>query len=325
MSDVVVDNSPDWWPILQAIQLSNCCSSKLMHPLVAAAALVWYDYSLLFTREVNHVWRAPWSFMSSLYVVVRYLGRAPWSFMSSLYVVVRYLGMILAINYFIFNANIYMAPSIGVAIDRFENFGKFGFQMISQAIMSMRIYAMYMQSRRVLVLLSIFFLATAGLGIAVGITVLGPDSGISATEFVLSGISVCGPYVNTASVFPLAYDILGLCTTILQFALAVGRFVKHALEMRQMLHRWQVNGIMKVLVQDSIIYFSLNLISTVIFMISVWGPQDSTYFAVITAYTQNQSSVLVPRLVISFREHHSHGDHLDRKHSQDLEMRGLEG
>ncbi|OJA16923.1 hypothetical protein AZE42_10240 [Rhizopogon vesiculosus] len=221
MSDVVVDNSPDWWPILQAIQLSNCCS-------IAAVAIVWYDYSLLFTREVNHVWRAPWSFMSSLYVVA------------------RYLGMILAINYF-----------ICVAIDRFENFGNFAFQMISQAIMSMRIYAMYMQSRRVLVLLSIFFLATAGLGIAVGITVLGPHSGISATEFVLSGISVCGPYVNTASVLPLAYDILGLCTSILQFALAVGRFIKHALEMRQMLHRWQVNEIMKVLVQDSILYFTL--------------------------------------------------------------------
>jgi hypothetical protein len=80
---------------------------------------------------------------------------------------------------------------------------------------------------------------------------------LQATEFVLSGIYVCGPAVNTASVLPLAYDILILCTTILQFALAVGRFIKHALEMRNMLHRWQVNEIMKVLVQDSIIYFSL--------------------------------------------------------------------
>ncbi|KAG1740318.1 hypothetical protein EDB19DRAFT_779258 [Suillus lakei] len=209
--------------------------------------------------------------------------------------------------------------------------------------MSMRIYAMYMRSRIVLVLLSIFFLATAGLGIAVGVTVLGPQSGISATEFVLSGIYVCGPSVNTASRLPLAYDIFGLCTSILQFAFAVGRFVQHALEMRQMLHRWQVNEFMKILVQDSILYFLLNVISTVIFMISVWGrPQDSTYFAVITAYTQNQSSVLVPRLVISFREHHWHGNNLDRsksdehneqetmhfhrpEHSQDLEMRSFGG
>ncbi|KAG1740314.1 hypothetical protein EDB19DRAFT_779128 [Suillus lakei] len=67
MSDVVVDNSPEWWPILQAVQLSNFCS-------IAAVAVVWYDYSLLFTREVNHIWRTPWSVMSSLYVIVRYLG-----------------------------------------------------------------------------------------------------------------------------------------------------------------------------------------------------------------------------------------------------------
>ncbi|KAJ8581860.1 hypothetical protein M405DRAFT_938067 [Rhizopogon salebrosus TDB-379] len=49
MSDVIVDNSPDWWPTLQALQLANCCS-------IAAVALVWYDYSLLFMREINHVW-----------------------------------------------------------------------------------------------------------------------------------------------------------------------------------------------------------------------------------------------------------------------------
>jgi hypothetical protein len=69
--------------------------------------------------------------------------------------------------------------------------------------------------------------------------------------------------------------------------------------------------------------------------------RQATYFAVVTAYTQNQSSVLVPRLIISFREHHSHGDHLDQSkwekeqeqetmhfrhlgHSQDLEMRSAE-
>ncbi|KAG0695827.1 hypothetical protein DFH29DRAFT_879781 [Suillus ampliporus] len=288
MSDVVVDNSPGWWPILQAVQLTNFCST-----------VVWYDYSLLFTREVNHVWTEG--------------------------TMVRHVEPI--------------RSGTCVAIDRFENWGSFVFQMTSQGTMT---HQYSYSSRIVLALLSIFFLATAGLGIAVGVTVLGPQSGISATEFVLSGINVCGPSVNTASHLPLAYDILGLCTSILQFSLAVGRFAQHALEMRRMLHRWQVNEFMKILVQDSILYFLLNMISTVIFMISVWGrPQDSTYFAVITAYTQNQSSVLVPRLVISFRQHHSHGRHLDRsqsdeekeqetmhfhrpERSQDLEMRSLE-
>ncbi|KAG1766791.1 hypothetical protein EDD22DRAFT_339510 [Suillus occidentalis] len=84
---------------------------------------------------------------------------------------------------------------------------------MSQAIMSMRIYAMYMRSRMVLALLSISFLATARLVIAVGVTVLGPESGIfdehllslrrsyrlPYIKFVLSDFHVCGPSVNTAS------------------------------------------------------------------------------------------------------------------------------
>ncbi|KAG1732013.1 uncharacterized protein EDB91DRAFT_704498 [Suillus paluster] len=333
MSGVVVDNSPDWWPTLQAVQLSNFCS-------IAAVAVVWHDYSLLFTREVGFLPKGSESlsqldFLGQPHLegtVVHHVepirsGSLPWNDT--------------CVELFRLQCK-HIHVTFSVAIDRFENWGSFVFQMTSQAIMSMRIYAMYMQSRTVLALLTTFFLATAGLGIAVGVTVLGPKSGISATEFVLSGINVCGPSVNTASSLPLAYDIFGLCTSVLQFALAVGRFTQHALEMRQMLHRWQVNEFMKILVQDSILYFLLNVISTVIFMISVWGqPQDSTYFAVVTAYTQNQSSVLVPRLVISFREHHSHGRHLNHsksddqkeqetmrfhhpEHSQDLEMRSLE-
>jgi hypothetical protein len=48
---------------------------------------------------------------------------------------------------------------------------------------------------------------------------------------VLSGIYVCGPSVNSVP-SSLDYDILGFCASVLQFALAVGRFAQHAPEMR---------------------------------------------------------------------------------------------
>ncbi|KIJ59418.1 hypothetical protein HYDPIDRAFT_118512 [Hydnomerulius pinastri MD-312] len=231
--------------------------------------------------------------------------------MSTLYVIARYLGIALALNFWAFNANISMSPATCVAVDEFENWGAFVFTIIGEAIMSLRIYAMYMRSKIILAILVTCILGRIGVGIAVAVVIFGPDSGINATEWILSGIHVCGPSVNTASPLPLAWDITGVTINFLLFFLAIGRFIKHALEMRRMLHRWKVNDLMKVLVKDSIIYFFLNLVATIILMISVWGrPNDGTYFALITAYTQNEASVLIPRLVISFRENYSQDEQL---------------
>ncbi|KAF8844789.1 hypothetical protein BDN67DRAFT_1007945 [Paxillus ammoniavirescens] len=242
MGDVVVDNSPDWFPVLQAVQLVNWCDA-------AAAALVCYDTVVKSSRHV---------------------------------------------------------PKRGVALDKFVNYGAFVSTIVGEAIMSLRIYAMYLRSKIIMVVLITFILARIGVGLAVAVVIFGPKSGISATEWILSGIHVCGPSVDTASPLPLAWDITSITINILLFLLAIGRFAKHAFEMRRMLHRWQVNDLMKVLVRDSIVYFFFNLVATIILMISVWGqPENGTYFAIITAYSQNEGSVLLPRLVISFRENYS--------------------
>ncbi|KAF9233364.1 hypothetical protein BU15DRAFT_80206 [Melanogaster broomeanus] len=273
MGDVIVDNSPDWFPIIEAIQLANWCD-------VAAAALVCFDAAIMFPREAKHIWRTPWSTMSTFYVIVRYFGIA------------------LALNFW-----------ARVLLNKFANYGAFVFALVGEAIMSMRLYAMYLRSKTILVILVTCILARIGVGLAVAVIIFGPRSGVSATEFVLSGIHICSPSVNSASPLALAWDITSVTINILLFLLAIGRFTKHALEMRRMLHRWQVNELMTVLVKDSIIYFFLNLVATIFLMVSVWGqPNNETYFAIISAYTQNEGSVLIPRLVISFRENYSQDD-----------------
>ncbi|KAG6375237.1 hypothetical protein JVT61DRAFT_3451 [Boletus reticuloceps] len=277
---VVTDNSSVWFPTIAAIQLANWCDA-------AAVALVCYDSILMFQREVEYVWRRRWSFMSTFYVIVRYLGIA------------------LALNFWAFNANISMAPSVSVAVDRFANFGAFVDEVVGNMIMAMRVYAMYLGSKIILVILVVMILTRIGLGLAVVVVILGPQSGISATEHIVSGIYVCGIYINTTtSSLAFAWDILTIVIDSLFFFLAVGRFIKHALDMRRMLHEWKVSDLMGVLVRDSIVYFFLNLLVTILLMISVWGPGNSSYFGIVTAYTQNEASVLIPRLVISFRENY---------------------
>ncbi|KAG2137658.1 hypothetical protein BD769DRAFT_1435259 [Suillus cothurnatus] len=41
---------------------------------VPVFTLMFYEYLLLLDKEVQYVWERPWSIMSYLYLVVRYLG-----------------------------------------------------------------------------------------------------------------------------------------------------------------------------------------------------------------------------------------------------------
>lgn len=41
---------------------------------VVLFTVMFYEYSLLFDKELKYVWNRPWSLMSCLYLVVRYLG-----------------------------------------------------------------------------------------------------------------------------------------------------------------------------------------------------------------------------------------------------------
>ncbi|KAI9571176.1 hypothetical protein HD554DRAFT_2079174 [Boletus coccyginus] len=41
---------------------------------VIIIAVVVYDYILTFSREVNHVWHRPWTRVSTLFVIIRYIG-----------------------------------------------------------------------------------------------------------------------------------------------------------------------------------------------------------------------------------------------------------
>lgn len=72
-----------------------------------------------------------------------------------------------------------------------------------------------------------------------------------ATEIVLSVTPLCGPCASTSSRLPYNINILGHSSPLL----AVGRVMLHALEMQQILHRWQV---LKIFIRDSILLLAVS-------------------------------------------------------------------
>ncbi|KAG2032785.1 hypothetical protein BDR03DRAFT_736394 [Suillus americanus] len=63
----VVSDDPTWWPFIS--------SSALVNYFVAASStVVVYDWALTFGQEFDLVLRKRWSFMTVLYICVRYIG-----------------------------------------------------------------------------------------------------------------------------------------------------------------------------------------------------------------------------------------------------------
>ncbi|KAG2335702.1 hypothetical protein BDR05DRAFT_1006543 [Suillus weaverae] len=63
----VVSNDPSWWPIIN-------WNIVFSHWIVAAGAVVIYDWVLTLGQEIELIWRQRWSLMTVLYLIIRYIG-----------------------------------------------------------------------------------------------------------------------------------------------------------------------------------------------------------------------------------------------------------
>ncbi|OAX35733.1 hypothetical protein K503DRAFT_773171, partial [Rhizopogon vinicolor AM-OR11-026] len=62
-----ISDDPAWWPTINVERI-------LSYSIAASIALVVYDWVLTLGQEVEFVWMQRWSFMTVLYLSVRYIG-----------------------------------------------------------------------------------------------------------------------------------------------------------------------------------------------------------------------------------------------------------
>ncbi|KAG2346962.1 hypothetical protein BDR05DRAFT_959180 [Suillus weaverae] len=63
----LVSDDPAWWPAISYYHL-------LSYFIVASSTTVLYDWISTFAQEFELIWRQRWSFMTVLYICVRYIG-----------------------------------------------------------------------------------------------------------------------------------------------------------------------------------------------------------------------------------------------------------
>ncbi|KIJ63566.1 hypothetical protein HYDPIDRAFT_40976 [Hydnomerulius pinastri MD-312] len=291
--------------ILANLQLDACIS------LVIASA-VTYDYILTFPQEIEYVWKRPWTFMSSLFLVVRYLGfvvTIDAAFYDSRFVsgsdAVRLVSSV-------------TLQSRCTAIYLFQVWGGVIFYCTTNLVMVLRVYAMYHRSRAVLGVILAVYIPVGIVQIVYNAIYFNPRTHLSVTDSEVVDVKLCTMSVDMAPDLPIYLHVPQLVLSFLLCVLSAAQFIRHFLEMKRTVGQRKSNRYMKLLVQENVIYFIINLIDNVSGLILVNSSGTITLPVitqqiVLAVFSCIAPYVLAPRLIISVREFHSRviGDHID--------------
>ncbi|KAH7907649.1 hypothetical protein BJ138DRAFT_459507 [Hygrophoropsis aurantiaca] len=246
----------------------------------AAGALVAYDQVLTFSQEVNLVWNRQWGFTTALYLIARCLG--------SLFVIGN-AAFYMCINWtYSVNVNMFLAVNWASNI----------FLLAMQAMLVIRVHALFNRSKKVLVFLTTLYVLQATATFVLAGLIL--NKRVFEEYFIFVGPaigSVTEAFNENSPAFPTTMDQDGIIfsivfDTILLF-FALWAFVKHALEARTLNGGWSIN----VLVRTNLIWLSIDLVAAYTTELNAFYLLICRMFSVFSALVV----IAGPRMVISLR------------------------
>ncbi|KAG1880798.1 hypothetical protein F4604DRAFT_1902555 [Suillus subluteus] len=287
----VVVNDPTWLPFISGTHLSS-------YFVVVSSFGVVYDWALKFEQEVELVWMQRWSFMTVLYICVRYIG-------------ILYSAPYLTTRVNILSClPVTITDAVGFIFYLISTFTPVVVDALLGAIMMIRIHAMYGRSKKMLVFLIVVLLAST---IASSVIMVMANIGVTAEEFVVFGYYICLS-VNDIAELELHYENL-TSTAIwetLAFVLAVWIVIKHLRELRESPTGSTIGDCFAVLIRSHAFYFAAFAVVTCFTLgLESINIRDSTtvgsslYSAVHQIAQVLQMFVLGPRLILNIREYHA--------------------
>ncbi|KAH7905102.1 hypothetical protein BJ138DRAFT_1165388 [Hygrophoropsis aurantiaca] len=278
----MADNPLGSIQLLRAIQTNN-------YFIAAAGALVVYDHVLTLSQEVDYIWNRQWSFMMALYLMARYSGT---------------LSMIVATALSIYLNWTY---SGFVNMDLAKTWTENTFALTMQAILAIRVYALFNQSKKVLVCLAISYVLQAS---AVIVTTALPFNNQTVDQFVIAvgpatGSVTQGTEIDPTAVFLLAQEstFVSVVFDIILLLFALWAFVRHALEAKTRDGGWFINVLVRTLVADHLMYFVCNLTWLVLILASDYtnNPEGSLMSQDVYFVFNALAVISGPGMVISLR------------------------
>lgn len=254
---------------------------------VATITLISYEYLLLLHKEVQYVWKRPWSLMSCLYLVV------------------RYLGLFLALLWACWGGLLYMSESTCYNLVVFMEWGASVYFCFAEAILIWRLYALCNQSKLLLCVLVGSFLPIVALSLGTDIYLYSRPSMFSVKELITPNAKYCTFSFNNGPMPAIYTSTPIVCYDIFLVVLAATVLVRHFKERRAI--KLRLNTYMVLIVRYHVIYFVLNLTNQILLVI-LWAniPIEAMDFS--EFFSDTAPFILAPRLIISIWDTHAQDD-----------------
>jgi hypothetical protein len=277
----IISDDPVWWPTISFCRFYN-------HFLAACTTVVIYDWALSFGQEFELILSKRWTFMTVLYICVRYIG--------ILYCVV---------NVLLFFPGIWISDTGCTIVWYIQVWSPVIVNAMLGVIMIARINAMYHGSKKVFIFLVAALLACT---IASAVIMVIANLGVSAQQAVLSGYDTCMTNIDTYMMH-LIYESV-IPTTIweiLALFLTIWVIIKYFREQKQLLTK---GNCFTILVESHVFYF-LAFVAMTSFTLGSVSPgitysppytKRVMYYAALATAQMLQMFVLGPRLILSVRE-----------------------
>jgi len=251
---------------------------------VAATTAVCYDYTLTFSREVELIWMKPWSMVSTLFVVARYVGLV--------LTVISGLGS----GYGIF----FMSQSACITVAQFLIWAKVVYTVAMDGIMILRASVMFSQPKRIGCILSFLYSLVTVNTIVFTFLWYGPHSGLVVTAERLVDGTYCYTQSGGSEIVSIYDGIPRVLFDILLMVLVIYRFTIHCIETQRMIARRKINKYMRLLLEHSALYFLLNLAYGG-FATGMVLSSSTLYQMLAFLYISTVPFMIYPRLVLSMK------------------------
>ncbi|KIJ64682.1 hypothetical protein HYDPIDRAFT_28053 [Hydnomerulius pinastri MD-312] len=262
--------------LLANIQLGNYIA------LVITTAVV-YDYVLTLLREIEYIWKKPWTSMSTIFFVV------------------RYIGLVVAIFQALYGTSFMSGPVTmwlfeGTAVFLFYIWGEFAFYLATNLVMTLRVYAMHQQSRVVLGVILTVYIPAIIIYFVGNVLFDNPKTSLSVFVVEVADMKLCSTVIHlggaaTLSNYFLAHQVV-LAFLLCGFSLIL--FIKDSLE------------------ETCYISLRINILSYVSALVTLVAANANTSLKLsavaqflLIMFSSVLPYVLAPRLIISVRQFHS--------------------
>lgn len=252
---------------------------------VATITLISYDYLLLLDKEIQYVWKRPWSRMSILYLIV------------------RYFGLVLALLWGFWGGLLYMPESPCYNLIVFMEWGYSAYSCIAEVILIWRLYALYNRSKLLLRILLGLFLPIVAASIGADVFLYSRPSMFFVNEIITPDATYCTFLFRTGFRPATYWSIPMISFDVLLVILAAAKLGNHIKERKEL--KMRPNSSISMIVRLHIVCFVLNLMSQ-IFLVVLWANISIPVTNIAELFNSVVPYILAPRLTISIWDTHAY-------------------